>query len=197
MFPCIERVNVGYCPIVYGLGEKIRKINSAVGLIWNFAVERGDPSFCEGLSFQLQFFVTFSSTFRKLMAAGSNFNNVFYNARWGNPDRNFLLERGNRLLSVPRNYHSEGRAWECLFNHLSLELKILEYGCVFFFFLRVTKVSRRQIVKEDREYWDVREARVLTTCAGNWLRTITSDRTVYNNSSSFSFFWARRYDITG
>ena len=34
-----------------------------------------------------------------------------------------------------------------------------------------------------------------TTCAGNWLRTITSDQTVYNNSSLS--FWTRRYDITG
>ena len=33
----------------------------------------------------------------------------------------------------------------------------------------------------------------LTTCAGNWLRTVTSDQTVYNNSSSFSI---HRY-ITG
>ena len=30
----------------------------------------------------------------------------------------------------------------------------------------------------------------LTTCAGNWLRTITSDRTVYDNSSLS--FWTRR-----
>ena len=34
----------------------------------------------------------------------------------------------------------------------------------------------------------------LTTCAGNWLRTITSNQTVYNNSSLFSF---NSYDITG
>ena len=36
---------------------------------------------------------------------------------------------------------------------------------------------------------------ILTTCAGNWLRTITSDQTVHNNSSLS--FWTRRYDITG
>ena len=35
----------------------------------------------------------------------------------------------------------------------------------------------------------------LTTCAGSWLRTVTSDQTVYNNSSLP--FWTRRYDITG
>ena len=36
----------------------------------------------------------------------------------------------------------------------------------------------------------------LTTCAGNWLRTITSDRIVYNIIRRF-LFWTRRYDITG
>ena len=35
----------------------------------------------------------------------------------------------------------------------------------------------------------------LTTCAGNWLRTITSDQTVYNNSSLS--FRPRRYNVTG
>ena len=35
----------------------------------------------------------------------------------------------------------------------------------------------------------------LTTCAGNWLRTITNDQTVYNNSSLS--VWTRWYDITG
>ena len=40
--------------------------------------------------------------------------------------------------------------------------------------------------------WKV--ARWLITCAGNWLRTITSDRSVHNKS--LSSFWTRRYDIT-
>ena len=34
------------------------------------------------------------------------------------------------------------------------------------------------------------QRRRLTTCAGNWLRTITSDQDAYNNSSSF---WIYRY----
>ena len=33
------------------------------------------------------------------------------------------------------------------------------------------------------------------TCAGNWLRTITSDQTVHSNSSLS--FWTRQRDITG
>ena len=37
--------------------------------------------------------------------------------------------------------------------------------------------------------------KLLTTRVANWLRTITSDQTVYNNSSLS--FWTRRYDITG
>ena len=42
--------------------------------------------------------------------------------------------------------------------------------------------------------WEYREAKLrLTDCAGDWLRTITSDRTVHNNSSLS--YRTRRYDI--
>ena len=50
---------------------------------------------------------------------------------------------------------------------------------------------------DETSRWLLRTATYLTTCAGNWLRTVTSDRTVHNNSSPSLSFRTRRCDITG
>ena len=35
---------------------------------------------------------------------------------------------------------------------------------------------------------------IFTSCAGDWLRTVTSDRAVYDKFVAFFSVWTRRYD---